>query len=137
MKPNKNKNLVLYVDDDTDDIQLIGEAFSKYSSDIELITAYNGIEALEILHELLDNGHQPCLIILDINMPKLDGRETLLKIKEIPAVANVPMILFSTSSQSNDVAFAMKHNAEFVTKPTDYKQLEEIINSFMTYCMKD
>ncbi len=131
------KNIVFYVDDDIDDVQLIDEAFSKYSANIELKTASDGIEAISSLRQMLDSGIQPCLIILDINMPRLDGRETLVRIKQIQGLKNVPVILFSTSSQPADEIFANKYNAGFITKPTDYTQMEEIINTFINHCISD
>ena len=131
------KNIVFYVDDDIDDVQLIDEAFSKYYSNIELRTASDGIEAISSLRQMLDSGLHPCLIILDINMPRLDGRETLVRIKQISELKSVPVILFSTSSQPADEIFANKYNAGFITKPSDFTQLESIINTFMNHCISD
>ncbi len=131
------KNIVFYVDDDIDDVQLVDEAFSKYSANIELKTASDGIEAISSLKVMLDGGIQPCLIILDINMPRLDGRETLVRIKQIQGLKNVPVVLFSTSSQPADEIFANKYNAGFITKPTDFTQLEAIINGFINHCTND
>jgi CheY-like chemotaxis protein len=135
--PNRKKNIVFYADDDIDDVQLIDEAFSKYYTTIELITATDGIEAILSLNEMVENGVKPCLIILDINMPKLDGRETLIKIKQIEELQSVPVVLFSTSSQPADEMFANKYNAGFITKPSDFTQLEAIINTFIDHCIDD
>ncbi len=133
----RDKNIVLYADDDIDDLQLIEEAFSKYYNTIELKTATDGIEAISSLRQMADSGIKPCLIILDINMPRLDGRETLIRIKQMHELKSVPVILFSTSSQHVDEMFANKYNAAFITKPSDFTQLENIINSFIDHCIDD
>ena len=99
------KNIVVYADDDSDDLMLVKEAFNNYSDNVDLITLNNGAEALSYLKKSISNDTVPCLIILDINMPKLDGKETLLKIREIERLKTVPVILFTTSSQQIDKKF--------------------------------
>ncbi len=131
------KNLIFYADDDLDDLQLVEEAFSKYSQNIKLETANDGMEAISYLKQMQYDQITPCLIILDINMPRLDGREALLKIRQMDHLENVPVILFSTSSHPSDKAFANTYNAGFITKPIDYTQLESIINTFIDHCTDD
>ena len=133
----EQKHIVFYVDDDIDDLQLIDEAFAKYSYNIQLQTASDGIEAISSLKQMSSSGSKPCLVILDINMPRLDGRETLVRLRQMDDYKNVPVILFSTSSQPNDQVFANNYNAGFITKPIDYTQLEHIVNTFIDHCTDD
>jgi len=133
----EQKNLVFYADDDLDDIELIKDAFSRYSNQVYLETAMDGMEAMSMLHNYAENGIKPCLIILDINMPKLDGRETLTRLRQLDHFQKIPVILFTTSSQPSDKHFAEKHNAGFITKPIDFTQLETIINTFIDHCTDD
>lgn len=128
------KNVVLYADDDFDDIQLVQDAFNNYSQNVELVTVDDGLEALSYLKNLSINDAAPCLIILDINMPRMDGKEALVKIRQMDRFQNIPAILFTTSSQPQDREFAKKYNAGFITKPIDVTQMDIIAGKFIEHC---
>ncbi|MCW3112668.1 MAG: response regulator [Segetibacter sp.] len=128
------KNVVLYADDDPDDIQLVREAFYNYSQNVELVTVADGLEALSFLKNLSSEDPAPCLIILDINMPRMDGKEALMKVRQMKRFEEVPSILFTTSSQQRDKDFAEKYNAGFLTKPIDYTQIDVIASKFIEHC---
>jgi len=128
------KNVVLYADDDIDDLQLIKEAFSPYSDNVELITVSDGLEAVTYLENIPLHQPTPCLIILDINMPRMDGKEALKTIRDINRFEEIPAILFTTSSQSKDKEFAKIYNAGFLTKPIDYHQVDKIAGQFIDHC---
>jgi CheY-like chemotaxis protein len=128
------KNIVFYADDDTDDLELVQDAFDRYANNVEVITAIDGLQAVSHLQSLQDYKTIPCLIILDINMPVLNGRDVLKKIKEMPHLTTVPVVLFSTSSSILDKEFAKKYNAGFVTKPLDVSQMEMITELFIDHC---
>jgi len=131
------KSLVLYADDDPDDIQLLSEAFEVYSNDLELMTFTDGIELLRFI-ETIDPFHvAPCLFILDINMPLLNGKETLRRLRRLDSFADVPVVLFSTSSLPADAAFAKNFNAGFVTKPLHTNQVHLIIDEIIEHCSDD
>lgn len=135
VNPETSKNIVLYADDDMDDLELVSEAFSKYSSNVELVTVTDGMQALSYLKEAAKKKDvSPCLIILDINMPRLTGRETLVRLREMRQYQMVPVILFSTSSQHYDKEFAQSYNAGFITKPLDYRQMDVIAERFIEHC---
>lgn len=128
------ENIVFYADDDTDDLELVQDAFSRYTNNVEVVTAKDGLQAISYLHSLQEHKTIPCLIILDINMPVLNGRDALKKIKEMPHLTSVPVVLFSTSSSPLDKEFAKKYNAGFVTKPLDVSQMEMITELFIDHC---
>jgi len=128
------KNIVFYADDDVDDLELVQDAFDRYTNNVEVVTAKDGVQALSYLSSINDHTPTPCLIILDINMPMLSGIDVLKKIKEMPAVASVPVILFTTSSSNLDKDFAKRYNAGFVTKPLDISQMEVITELFVEHC---
>ena len=131
------KGLVLYADDDPDDIELLSEAFQVYANDLELMTFSDGIELLRFI-ETIDPFHAtPCLFILDINMPRLNGKETLRRLRRLDSFADVPVVLFSTSSQPADAAFAKNYNAGFVTKPLHTNQVHVIIDEIIEHCSDD
>jgi CheY-like chemotaxis protein len=128
------KNIVFYADDDVDDLELVQDAFNRYTNNVEVVTAKDGVQALSYLKSLNDHTPTPCLIILDINMPVLNGRDVLKKIKEMPPLASVPVVLFSTSSSTMDKEFAKKYEAGFITKPLDVSQMEMITELFVEHC---
>jgi CheY-like chemotaxis protein len=128
------KNIVLYADDDIDDLELVQEAFAQYARDVEVVTARDGKEALNFLQKLTAFDPKPCLIILDVNMPILDGKETLVTIREMPHLEDVPVVLFTTSSMPVDKSFAKQFKAGFITKPLDIKQMEIITEQFIDHC---
>lgn len=134
VKPVTLKNIVFYADDDADDLELVQDAFDRYSNNVEVVTAKDGVQALSYLQSLNEQALTPCLIILDVNMPVLNGRDVLRKIKEIPPLASVPVVLFTTSSSSLDKEFARKYNAGFITKPLDVSQMKIITDLFIDHC---
>lgn len=134
---NLSKSIVLYADDDTDDIELVRDAFAQHASNVELVTFSNGVEALAFLNRLTPLDPSPCLIILDINMPLLDGKEVLSRLKGMKPFEAVPAILFSTSSQRADREFANRFGAGFITKPLSAHQMETIIEEFIEHCAED
>src|SRR5215210_7426201 len=95
------KHLVLYADDDMDDFLMIREAFESYDH-LHLVHALNGEEAFIELNQMHQNNTMPCLIILDINMPLINGREALEKIKAHQHYKDIPVVLFSTSGNQID-----------------------------------
>lgn len=128
------KNIVFYADDDLDDLELVKEAFERYSKNVEVITATDGSKALSHLGNLKKYETLPCLIILDVNMPVLNGKEVLLRLREMDHLQDIPVVLFTTSSQPLDKNFAMRYNAGFITKPIDVKQMTFIADQFIEHC---
>ena len=131
------QNIILYADDDKDDQLLIEEAFERYSSNVKIVLADNGTEALDYLNSLLPLDPAPCLIILDINMPRINGKEALVQIRNMERFANTPVILFTTSSQLQDKMFAAEYKAGFITKPIDGNQMRLIADLFIDHCNED
>ena len=129
-----SKNIILYAEDDEDDQQLIRESFTNYTSNVEIIIANNGVEAVSYLNNLPASKPKPCLIILDINMPRMNGLEALKEIKANKRFSDIPAILFTTSSQQQDMKFAAEYNASFITKPIDSKQMKKIAETFIEHC---
>ena len=131
------KNIVLYADDDTDDQALVQEAFSRYSKNVELILFKNGLEILSYLQKHSKEDPTPCLIILDINMPLVSGKEVLMRLRQMKKFSTVPVVLFSTSNQLSDKQFAEHYNAGFITKPLEIKQMEKITEQFIDHCTEE
>lgn len=129
-----HKHTILYAEDDNDDLFLVQQAFQLSKEEVSLVHASNGFEALQRLAELEAASDIPCLIILDINMPGMDGKEALIRIKQSDNFRNIPVILFTTSSSESDQAFARKWSAKFITKPLIFSELEELARNFLDLC---
>ena len=131
------KHIILYAEDDPDDLELVKDAFERFSQDVELLTFANGSEALNYLISLEEGEPSPCLIILDINMPILNGKEALSHIRAIERYSSTPVVLFTTSSYPSDREFAQHHNAGFITKPNEIRYMALIADQFVDHCHEE
>jgi CheY-like chemotaxis protein len=113
---------IFLIDDDIDDQELFIEAVRELNTAFSCDCASNGEEGLNYLltriHEL------PDLIFLDLNMPRLNGKQCLEKIKSVDRLKDVPVVIYSTSSQENDIRDTRNLGAvHFLTKPSSFKDL--------------
>lgn len=131
------KSLVLYADDDRDDIDLVMDAFRDHAQNVEVLTFSDGIQLMEYVEHLDPLQPLPCLFILDINMPRLNGKETLRRLRTMESFVNVPAVIFSTSTMPADENFAKSFNAGFITKPLRTEQIFHIIDAFIDHCSED
>jgi CheY-like chemotaxis protein len=115
---NTNHKLILCVDDDEDDLTMLREALNRESEAYHIIEAFDGVHALELLQQMRQSHQQlPCLIVMDINMPGMNGRETLSALQRDSEFSTIPVVLYSTSSSVSDVNFSTTNNVELITKP--------------------
>ena len=128
-----SKHTIVYAEDDLDDLFIVKQAFEKHDH-IEVVHAPDGKRALVTLEEMAEQNTLPCLVILDINMPVMNGREALQAIRKHPQLISVSVVLFSTSNSPSDAEFAQKHDAVLVTKPIEYSDLENIAATFVEQC---
>lgn len=125
---------ILYADDDPDDIDFVKRAFEKRVRDVHLLTCKDGWEALQVLTSCQERKEMPCLVILDMNMPKLNGRQTLQRIRQDRRFDDIPIVFFTTSNFQDDVTFASRFKAGYVVKPIDSRQMSLIVDTFLAYC---
>ena len=128
------KVTILYAEDDVDDQLYLCESFANYSSHVQVMCVHNGEQAVDYLASLPEDAPSPCLIILDMNMPRKNGKETLLEIRKMDRYEDIPVVMFTTSSQPLDQSFAERNKAGFITKPIDGKQMEYIVDRFIEHC---
>src|SRR5690349_9110239 len=92
------RKIILYVDDDEDDRDLLSDAVLNQDPQTQFDEAKNGLEAIKYLSDTMQTGSiLPCVIVLDLNMPFMDGRETFEKLKADPMLAHVPVVILTTS----------------------------------------
>lgn len=131
------KHVVVYADDDPDDVDLVKDAFTRFANNVEVVTFPDGSRALSHLRNLTADDPVPCLVVLDINMPVLNGKETLVRLRQMERYADVPVVLFTTSSMPSDKQFARQYGAGFITKPLGYEQMEMITREFIDHCTEE
>jgi CheY-like chemotaxis protein len=127
------KHTIVYAEDDLDDVFILQQAFQRHDH-IEVLHAPDGKIALSLLENMAGDKVLPCLVILDINMPVMNGREALQAIRGHEDLQNLPVVLFSTSNSTADKLFAESYEAVLVTKPVEFAGLESIVEQFINRC---
>ena len=128
------KRKILWADDDPDDLMLMRQVLQEMVSNYEIVEVNNGREALDYLQEASATNKLPCLLILDMNMPIMDGKETLAQIKADEKLKDLSIVVFTTSNSKLDKLFCQKHNVEMITKPPNYVNLTEAVKKLLTFC---
>ena len=121
---------VLLVDDDPGDTLMIREAFAHNKVRNELAAVADGVQAMRYLRregEYAD-APRPDLILLDLNLPRKDGREVLAEIKSDPQLRTIPVVVLTTSHAEEDVLRSYQlHANAYVTKPVDFERFIEVV----------
>lgn len=127
-----NEKPILLVEDDMVDAMTIKRAMSEINITNPVHHAHNGLEALEFLQDA--DASRPCIILLDLNMPKMNGIEFLEEIKHVEEFRTIPVVVLTTSSQEQDKLASFQNGvAGYMNKPVDYKQFVELIRSIKLY----
>ncbi|HEY1485202.1 MAG TPA: response regulator [Micromonosporaceae bacterium] len=122
---------VLLVEDDPGDVLMTQEAFSIHHIANRLHIVSDGVEALQFLRREHDyrDAPRPSLVLLDLNLPRKDGREVLADIKADPDLCDIAVVILSTSSSRDDVHGSYKAHANaYVTKPIDFQQFTDVVH---------
>lgn len=123
---------VLMADDDDEDCMLASHALAESGAKAAFACVEDGIKLMDYLseHSFSALKRLPDLILLDLNMPRKDGRQALIEIKSDPAFQHIPIVILTTSKEQRDVDLTMKSGAEsFITKPADFDKWIEIMKS--------
>ena len=127
------KPVILYAEDDFDDFESLRDAISQLTDKYELIQAKNGTEVVSRL-ENDTSGDYPCVIILDLNMPVMNGKEVLTWLKKDDRFKEIPCMVFTTSSREEDLRLCQEHKCTFFRKPTLYRDLLHIAQTMLDMC---
>jgi len=131
--------VILLADDDPDDVDMMRRALAKNQLADELYTVGDGEELLDYLlrrgkFEPPGVAPMPALILLDLNMPKMDGREALREIKLDPRLTSIPVVVMTTSTAQQDVARAYELGTNsFISKPITLSELVEVTRTLGLY----
>ena len=127
---------ILIGEDDADDRFLLQTAFDEVRPNSQLVFVENGVELLDFLVGKSEEAHAilPVFILLDLNMPKKDGREVLRELKAHPVLQHVPVIMFSTTNNEHEIRRCYELGANsYITKPDSFGGLQDIVKALCGY----
>jgi CheY-like chemotaxis protein len=139
MSDQDKRRTILMVDDDAEDYHLVRDALAESGQGHDLRFVRNGEEMFDYLRHLGEyedplKAPLPDLILLDLKMPCMDGREALHEIKNDPQLRRIPVIVLTTSTAEDDVAYAYDTGVNsFVTKPATFRQWVKVIKTLSKY----
>jgi CheY-like chemotaxis protein len=127
---------VLLAEDNEDDILLVRESLEETSFARRLHVARDGQEALDYVraHNGRTGDVRPLLVLLDINMPRMNGFEVLGELKATPALKHIPVVMLTTSGREEDMVKSYRIGAaSYLTKPIGFESFRELLTRFATY----
>lgn len=139
MKVRSKPIVILMADDDQDDCMLVKDAFEELHLAGDLYFVDDGDKLLDFLHHrgAYTEGNsypRPSLILLDLNMPRKDGREALREIKADRSLRSIPVVILTTSNEEEDICRSYKAGANsFITKPVTFEGLADVMKSLGKY----
>lgn len=136
IKPTGKEIEVLLVEDNPGDIQLTKEAFLEGKMHNNLNVVMDGVEALAFLRKegKYKDAPRPDLILLDLNLPKMDGREVLAEIKKDEKLMTIPVVILTTSAAEEDIIRTYNLHANcYITKPVDFAQFINVVQSIENF----
>lgn len=121
-------------DDDKDDIALMEEAFERKKINEKLVAVRNGNDLLHYLYSITDRTDWPQLILLDLNMPDKNGMEALMAIKQDSTLKSIPVVIFSTSDNDNQIKECYDLGANsYIVKPVGFDRLLSTVETIHSY----
>ncbi|MHC4395691.1 MAG: response regulator [Planctomycetota bacterium] len=128
----KNLKPILLIEDDSVDAMTVERALKELNVTNQLVHTVNGEQAIEYLKA--EGNKLPCVILLDLNMPKMNGIEFLEVIKEDETLKKIPIVVLTTSKEEGDITTSFKFSAAgYMVKPVDYKKFVEAIRAINLY----
>lgn len=126
------KPVILYAEDDQDDFDALEDALEQLTQNYTLGHVKNGTEVMAYMENPF--SPRPCLIVLDLNMPVMGGKEVLVWLKAEERYREIPVMIFTTSSREDDIKLCQSHNCTFFRKPTLYRDLLHIAQTMLQIC---
>lgn len=124
---------IFLVEDSIADIAMLEEVLLDSNLKVNLEISFNGEEALRLLQEKTPNS-LPDMILLDLNLPRLDGLDVLKQVKSNDMLKKIPVVILSTSSNRDDILKSYEEHANcFITKPSDFDKFQKVIQSMENF----
>lgn len=127
--------IVLHIDDDEEDRMMLEEALQNLDAGIQVQQAESGEAALSYLKQSKEQGTMPCLIVLDINMPGMNGKEVIKEIKGDRELSSLPLVVFTTAPEATYRELAKKEKVELITKPLNTAELINSARKMLQFCL--
>ena len=128
----QNSKPILLVEDDNVDVMTVKRALKDLKVSNQLVPVSNGEEAIEYLKK--ENTSKPCFVLLDLNMPKMNGAEFLKTVKADKTLKKIPVVILTTSNSEQDVIESFELGAAgFMVKSVDYEKFVETIQAIERY----
>lgn len=125
---------ILYAEDDADDRFFLSKTLAEFPVPVNLVYVADGEEVLNYLSMADATHNYPALVVLDLNMPRKDGKQTLQAIKANPALRTLPVVILSTSPSRVDKEYCRAQGAEnYLQKPNSIGGYQHILRSFLPY----
>jgi CheY-like chemotaxis protein len=126
-----NKQSVLWADDDPDDLRIFNEAADEINRDLVITNVHNGRELLDYLRHAVQEDDLPSMIVMDMNMPLVSGREALLAIKKDERLRDIPLAVLTTSNSPLDFLYCMKFRVVMFTKPWLFSGVKDVVREIL------
>jgi CheY-like chemotaxis protein len=123
----------LYADDDEDDLHFLEEFLPGADAGKDLVNVRDGFSVIDFLQNIKKGDSYPSLIILDINMPRLSGIETLDLLKTDDLYRLIPVVMFTTTFNKTDDDFCTRLGVDIISKPLSYSHWNPIVKRLCTY----
>jgi CheY-like chemotaxis protein len=128
---DESRPYFLYIEDDIEDVELLKVALADSQFDFDIVHLTTGVEALNFLQECKQYSRFPELIFLDVNLSKMDGKETLVCLKADKDIARIPLTILSTSNLDTDISYFRKFQVPYIVKPGDVSRFKEELSEVM------
>jgi CheY-like chemotaxis protein len=141
-KMTSNNELLLVVEDSNDDFKMLQRLMQRMEVRNPIIRCVNGDEALDFLYQEgsykdTEEVPKPSVILLDLNLPGIDGRDVLERLKQDGSLKEIPIVVFSTSSSPKDVEFCYQKGANgYLVKPMNADELQRTVQAFVDYWLE-
>lgn len=133
------QHVVLIVDDNLADVEMLSEAIAEVEPEVRIMSVYSGKDCLAALQREgeWEDSPRPDLILLDLNMPGIDGKGVLSRLKRDPKLCHIPVVVLTTSNLEKDVLDTHRLYANsFVSKPMGYENLKKLMEELLHYWLR-
>ncbi|WP_159785401.1 response regulator [Sodalinema gerasimenkoae] len=130
---------ILLVEDNLAHVRLIQEAFKESRLSHDMVAVRDGVEAMDYLHQQppYEDANLPDVILLDLNLPRKDGREVLAELKSDPHLSRIPVLVLTTSNNEKDIQESYRLHANcYIQKSQNLQQLLAIVQTIQTFWLE-
>ena len=129
-----NGRYIIFADDDADDLELITGFFKQYNRNTNVLEFRDGKEVIKFLDDFAGSTSNPLLIVLDVNMPRMNGRETLESIRGNPEFRSIPVVMYTTAISNADEVFYSALDASWMFKSSTLDGVRQTAKIFADFC---